>query len=135
MTAIPAATEEDFKWLEFYRSRFGENTDIPFDQKCHPESRMWFRLWNHVNEEATRLFRRCEDLEEHIGRTADGVCFMDLTEAYCPHCGNRIDKDGGDSFTAYCWNCTNPDDGCWPHRSPLPMSWDNVLSKPKEKTE
>ena len=68
---------------------------------------------------------------DQIGWSADGVLMMDCINVamYCPHCGEKVD---GDSFTAYCWNCTNPDDGCWPHKSPRPLSWESCNAKKPE---
>ena len=55
MTATPEPTDNDWEWLRFYQSQFRENPDIPFDNKCHPESRMWFRLLSHYQRENEKL--------------------------------------------------------------------------------
>lgn len=83
--------------------------------------------------ENERLRRRCDVLEEQVGKTADEVCLFECEANYCPHCNNKIER--GDSFTAYCDHCPNPDGGAYPAEPPLPMFWEETISKPRGAAE
>ena len=85
---------------------------------------------DYLLAENARLRTRCEALEEHIGKTADGVCLHECESHYCPHCNNKIER--GDSFTAYCDHCPNPDGGAYPAGPPLPMFWEQTLANTRE---
>ena len=92
---------------------------------------MWARSdIDYLLAENARLRTRCEALEEHIGKTADGVCLHECESHYCPHCNNKIER--GDSFTAYCDHCPNPDGGAYPAGPPLPMFWEQTLANTRE---
>lgn len=71
-----------------------------------------------------KLIERIAVLEEQLGKTSDGVLFFECEKFYCPECGGEVE---GDSFVAYCWNCSNPDAM---GKIPLPLSWGSTTSKP-----
>lgn len=126
MTAIPEPTQED---LEFARDMLNSLEKRPEIALMEDFCSMWLVL-AHYQRENERLRTRCEALEEHIGKTADGVCLHECESHYCPHCNNKIER--GDSFTAYCDHCPNPDGGAYPAGPPLPMFWEQTLANPKE---
>jgi hypothetical protein len=89
-------------------------------------------------EEATKLRDQLEGLDEelerykklaedHLDKTADGFFVCECNELYCPNCREAVRQFPG---LCYCDYCGNPDDGAWPHKPPLPLSYTSTLAKP-----
>ena len=78
-------------------------------------------------DEITKLKARITQLESYMEKTADNKLVCECEKLYCPKCGQEVKQE---PWNAYCWNCVNPDDGCWPNEIPLPISYGSCLSSP-----
>lgn len=76
-------------------------------------------------EEMERLNARINQLESYLDKTADGKLVCETDAFYCPKCGGKLRAEYN---LAYCDNCPNPDDGCWPNLPPLPLSYGLTLA-------
>lgn len=85
-----------------------------------------------LTTEVETLRARIATLESYLEKTADGKLIEECENLYCPHCGEIVEELPA---LAYCRKCVNPDDGEWPHQSPLPLSYGSCLSAPKAKAD